>query len=272
MASTGTENHEYGKLLGELRSASQKVQIAICLVGLGPFALLWLAGEIGPLVMVAGVLVTIGLGYVVSTRLPMLRSIAHVHENGITLDVRGKKSSFDYASLAGISCKHTHHVNKYGYIGTIFEWEFELEGKIKSSQYQGEYHQQKKTAETVSLAEQKCSEGVEKRLLNQLKADGELAWRHDVFLTHAGLEIVDGPNVEPREIRFDEIEDWKIKDNELKIFRRGDALPCFRLSNDSRNFIPMYGLFEKIAKRIQATQNSKTVKLETVALQTSIGG
>lgn len=271
MASTGTENHEYGQLLGELRSASQKVQIAVCLAGSVPFAFLWLAGDMSPLVMIVCVFAAIGLGHVLSTRLPMLRSIARIYENGISLDVRGKKTSFDYAALSGISCKHTHHMSKYGYVGTVFEWDFELEGKIKSIHYQGEYHQQKKTAETVSIAQQKSSEGVEKRLLNQLKADGELAWRYDVFLTHSGLKIIDGPNVEPREIRFDEIEDWTIKDNELKIFRRGDALPCFRLSNDTRNFIPMYGLFEKIAKRVRATQNSKTVKLETVPLQTGVG-
>ncbi|MCA9213281.1 MAG: hypothetical protein KDB27_09465 [Planctomycetales bacterium] len=266
MTATKKDCSQYGQLLGELRSAPQNVQKVICAIACVPFVFMWMSGMLGSVAMVACTVGSLLIGHFVSRRLPMLCSTAQVYESGLKLNVRGKESAFDYDSLTCISSKHTHHFMRQNYIGTIFEWQFDIDGKFKPVSYQGEFHMEKDTARLVSLAEQKVSEGIEKRLLAQLKKDGELEWRPGVLMTHNGLKLVDGPNIKPREILFVEIEQWEIKDNELKVFRTGEALPCLCISNDSRNFIPMYGLFEKIATRIRSDENAKTVRLQSVPI------
>ena len=49
-----------------------------------------------------------------------------------------------------------------------------------------------------------------------------------------------------RLIPYREISQWKVVDNELKIWKVGDALPCLVLGNDTPNFAPLMGLFERL--------------------------
>ena len=188
MISNESVDIDFGPLLGELKSTSERVQVIICLAGLVPFGTLWFLGIASTPVLFVGMFGTIVIGHLVSLRLPFLRSHAHVHENGMELNIRGKEYAFEYNSLTCISSKHIEHVTKYGYVGTRFEWSFEIDGSFQHIFYEGECHRAKQTAETVALAEKKCSEGVERRLLAELKQQGELEWRKNVFLTPTGYE------------------------------------------------------------------------------------
>jgi hypothetical protein len=94
---------------------------------------------------------------------------------------------------------------------------------------------------------------VERRLLAELERHGAIRWRDNVSLTDEGIQLADSASTS-RLIPYRQISDWKIDDNELKIWKDGAALPLLVFKNDSPNFLPLYNLFQSLAEAARHIQ------------------
>ena len=159
--------------------------------------------------------------------------------------------------------KLTHHQYKYQYIGTKAKIEFLVDGRYTPCTCECEYRRNSRSEQWVMLALDLCSQAIQSRLLAELEREGQVRWRDNVSLTEEGIVLSDSAGI-PRLIPYREIAQWKVVDNELKIWKAGDALPCLVMGNDTPNFAPLLGLFERLCG---ATQNiDPNCKVEPVLL------
>lgn len=237
-----TSTDHLGQPMGLLKSTSEKKQVAIIIVSLMLWGGLWQTGIIGGFVMIVGCATTmIGL-YVASLN---FGDSLQVFDRGLELRQNGKTAVFAYEEVTSIAAKHTHHHLNNAYVATKAELTFRTEDRFSDLTYQCDYRRNDSKEPLIQMALERCSEAVQLRLLTKLNSDGEVPWTDNIYLTQDGLKIVDSVAA-PRIIPFGDIEELKMKDNQLNIWKRGDAMPFMVMSNDATNFVPLLGLFRKL--------------------------
>jgi hypothetical protein len=242
---------DFGQQLGSTVSIPPYIQAASVFGPLVLFATLWTLNVAPVLVLIGG---TCGLAFalcMIARRIPALCSSLTIYENGLEMVVQGKPSAFAYDQLNCLAAKYTHHKVNHNYIGTRARIEFFVDGRFTPYIYDGEFRRDKRGDLLIPLAIEKCSQAIQHRLLAELEQKGVVAWRDNVSLTVDGIMLTDSEST-ARLIPYRNIVDWKIVDNDLKIWKAGDALPCLVLANDTPNFGPLFGLFKSLAS---ATRN-----------------
>jgi hypothetical protein len=245
------KTHDFGEQLGSTSSIPEYIQASIGIGSLAVFMSLWMLNVASVIVLAGGTCcLAVGL-YLIARRIPALRSSLTIYEHGLEMVVQGTATSFAYDQLTSLSAKLTDHLVNHQYIGTRAKIEFFVEGRFKAYTYDGEFRRDKPDHQLIMLAVEASSQAIQRRLLAELERDGTVRWRDNASLTADGILLTDSLN-NSRLIPFNEIGDWKIVDNDLKIWKAGDALPCLVLANDAPNFAPLYGLFQSL---IGATRN-----------------
>ena len=247
-----SETLNLGEKLGGYRSIPERIQAVLCLGGLGMFVALWFLGNAANFfVLIPVTIAAIAALYAAFHFLPALRSSLRIFEQGIELEIQGKSRSFRFAELTSLEAKFTDHHYKHAYIGTAAKLEFYVEGRHLPYTYECDFRRGGRGEKWVMLALQLCSQAIEQRLLVELEQKGSIRWRDNVSLTDEGILITD-PGGASRLVAYLAISDWKVVDNDLKIWKADDALPWLVFHNDSPNFIPLYNLFQSLA---QAARN-----------------
>lgn len=249
MSKHGASESEFGNVLGEhigtLKTASEKVEIGICIFSLLATAGLWRIGYIGAGVVPFVMMGSAGLLYMISKAIGGAWKIC---DQGVEIRSFNGNESFIYEDVKSIVAKLTHHYRNHVYIATKAEltlgFDKAVEFELKSDFSNGTSRQQ-----TVQTLIRRCSEGVERRLFADLQERGEVHWTQLVYLTQNGLKIADGQS--DRVVSFEQIEEIKMADNKLKIWKVGDTLPFLVIPNDAKNFIPLFGLFRKLTESSQ---------------------
>ena len=240
-------SEELGDPLGCLKSTSETKQIAVIAISLLCWGATWQLGVINGLTFVAGnVLTIVGVYFVL---LNFFGDATYVCEYGLELQSNGRRNAFRFEAITSVAAKHKHHYMQRNfvrtYVGSKAELSFELENRFTTFTFTCDYRRNDSKEKLIDLILQQSSEAVQHRLLAILKSEGELAWTNHVFLTENGVKIVDATDVS-RLVPFTDIEDMKMQDNQLKIWKRGDSLPFMVLSNEATNFVPLLGLFRRL--------------------------
>ena len=238
-----TRLDDLGKQLGELKSTSEKVQIIIVMADLAVFALLWFLTPIPNWVIVVGCPLTTGAAYWIALRSPWFRSALRFFENGIELAHCGNRNVFFYDSLTSVSSKTQDHHHKGIYIGTKVEMEFRTDNPPRWLNYQCDFQRGSKKQAVIHQVLDHCSQGVQKGLCAKLENEGELVWTPNVSMTMNGLQLVDSAFDTTRLLLFEEIDDWNLEGDLLKIWKTGDGLPSIAIPSNVPNFAPMFALF-----------------------------
>jgi len=245
------KSRDFGQQLGSTSSIPEYIQAAIGIGALVLFMTLWMLNVASVIVLAPG---TCGLAvalYLVARRIPALRSSLTIYEHGLEMIIQGTPSAFRFDQINSIAAKYTHHKLNHQYIGTRARIEFFVDGRFSPYIYDGEFRRDKRRDQLLPLAIEKCSQAIQHRLLVELEREGAVAWRDNASLTPDGIMLTDSMN-NFRLIPFNQISEWKIVDNDLKIWKAGEALPCLVLANDTPNFAPLFSLFESLAS---ATRN-----------------
>ncbi len=240
---SSTPNGDLGQQLGRLKSTSETKQMAIVAVSLLGWGALWQLGIINGFTFFVGNLSTIIGIYLLL--LNFAGDALYLFERGLELRVKGKSTVFGFEEITSIAAKHTHHYMRHTYVATKAELTFEVEGRFTNFGFQCDYRRNDSKEQLIELVLQQCSEAVQHRLLAKLQAEGEVLWTDNVYLTESGVKIVDATEVS-RLVPFGDIEEMKMRDNQLNIWKRGDAMPFMVLSNEATNFVPLLGLFRKL--------------------------
>jgi len=246
-----SKSRDFGQQLGTTSSIPEYIQVSIGIGSLVLFMTLWMLNVASVIVLVAG---TCGLAvalYLIARRIPTLRSSLTIYEHGLEMVVQGTPSAFRFDQINSIAAKYTHHKVNHQYIGTRARIEFFVDGRFSPYIYNGEFRRDKRRDQLLPLAIEKCCQVIQHRLLVELEREGVVAWRDNISLTADGIMLADSKSAS-RLIPYRDIVDWKIVDNDLKIWKAGDALPCLVLANDTANFAPLFSLFESLAS---ATRN-----------------
>ena len=247
---------DFGELLGQSNSTSEEVQITVCLLTLLGFGILWFQDVATPFVLVIGCLVACFVVHRITLSLDFLRSTLGVHQKGVHLSLRGKRFSFPYDAVTSIASKHTHHYLNHRYVGSKAEIGFEIESLFRPLRYECDFSRGKASEQVVTLVTEMCGKAVQKRLSSKLQREGELPWPSSLYpnlcLTPEGLRLGESGS-QPRVIHYEDIDAWKLEDEDLKIWKKSDAMPCLVISKHTPNFIPLYGLFESICQYARNT-------------------
>jgi hypothetical protein len=195
------------------------------------------------------------------------RSTLAVYENGLEITVHGKSIAFCYDQLTAITAKYTHHKMNHQYIGTKARLECLIEGRFSPCVYEGDFRRGTHAESVLAAAIAACCQAIERRLLAELERAGAVHWRDNVWLTADGIQLKDraGDANKSRLISYREIGEWKIADNQLKVWRTSDGLPCFVIGNETENFGPLYGLFESLCRGTRSIDPTCEVEPELVA-------
>jgi hypothetical protein len=242
-----------GQKLGGTRSIPEHIQAIICIGGLAGFGILWLLDAASVFVLIVGTMVVIAGLYALAHFIPALRSSLRIYELGLETMVQGKINAFRFDELNCLEAKFTDHKWKYNYIGTSAKIEFSVDGRILPCIYKCDFRRGTTSEKWVMLALHQCSQAIERRLLAELERHGAIRWRDNVSLTDEGIQLADSASTS-RLIPYRQISDWKIDDNELKIWKDGAALPLLVFKNDSPNFLPLYNLFQSLAEAARHIQ------------------
>ena len=241
---SSTSIAHYGQQLGLLRSISETKQLGIIALSVLLWGGLWQFHVIEGFVFVFGCVATMLGLYSIALR---FGDSLQVFEQGLKLQSNSRAIAFAYDEITSISAKRTDHYMKHTYIATKAELKFELQDRFTEFRFECDYRRNGAKERLVYLALEKCSEAVQVRLVEKLNAQGEILWTENVYLPKSGLKIVD-PSGVTRVIPFAEIEEQKMDDNQLKIWKRNDAMPFLTLSNKAPNFVPASDLFRKITE------------------------
>jgi hypothetical protein len=239
-----------GRKLGSKSSIPDSIQAAICLGVLVVFAALWQLKIVSVSVLMGGTIAGAVALLVIAHRIPSLRTCITVYENGLETMVHGKSAVFAYDQLTSLVAKETDLVANLQYVRTTTRIEFFVDGRLTPYIYDFEFRRGSRKELLALLVMNKCSEAIERRLLAQLERDGAVRWRDNVSLTAEGLLLAD-PVSASRLIPYQEIGDWKIDFNDLKIWKANDALPCLVMNNAAPNFIPLFNLFQSLCTSIR---------------------
>lgn len=234
-----------GQKLGHTRSIPQSIQVAICLGALVLFVAAWQLDLASVPVLIAGTLGAVMALLAAAHCTPALRSSLTIYEDGLETMVQGTRRAFAYDELTCLAARFTHHLLNHQYVGTRVRIEFSVDGRFQPYVYECEFRRGKPGEQLIGLAIDKCSQAIQRRLLAELEHQGAVRWRDNVSLTAEGLLLTDSASAS-RLIHYRDIADWKIVDNDLKIWKSGDALPCLVMGNETPNFVPLLSLFEKL--------------------------
>jgi hypothetical protein len=191
--------------------------------------------------------------------IPAFRSSLTIYEDGLETVVQGKTTAFRYDQLTSLSVKYTHHKLNHQYIGTKANLEFFVDGRLLPHKIECEFRSGNRTEQLLALATEKCSQAIQIRLLGELERTGAVRWRDNVSLTAEGILLKDSASAS-RLIPFREIVDWKIADNDLKIWKANDALPCLMMTGETPNFVPLFNLFESLASALRTNDPSRDLE------------
>lgn len=210
-------------------------------------------------ILIAGTLAGSVALFVTARCIPSLHSSLAVHEHGLEVVVHGESTVFTYDEVSCIAAKLTHHLLNHQYVGTRVRLEFSIDGRFRPCVYDGEFRRNGWKERLVMAAMERCSRAIQERLLAELESNGALRWRDNVSLTPEGIVLTDSDTAS-RIIPYAEISDWKIDDNDLKIWKADDALPFLMMGNDTSNFVPLFGLFESLCNAARSTALNQQVE------------
>jgi len=251
---------ELGQHVGQLKSVTERLELGLILVGLAIGGLLWHFSDLSrflvPQVSIGCILAL----YFGLLRHPFFNSVCDIYERGMSIKSRDKHDVFPFQSVLSMRSTHTHHKMNHAYVATKFELEMMVELPTRNVKYQCDYSKDGNRAQTIGRLLERISGAVTARLWNELKQSQELPWRNDISLTLQGIKLDAGQDY-ARLVPFTEIEEFCVRDNELKIWRQGDAMPFVVLKNDSLNFSAMYGLFsDMLAQTKRITESAEPVE------------
>ena len=257
-----TPENGLGPKIGTLRTASELVEIGICVASLLVWAGLWRAGVVVPSMVIVGSISTVVVLFLFSKA---LGGAWHIYDQGVAIRHLGRSLTFSFTELTSIVAKQTAYYQKRVYVGTKMELTLTMARRPELT-FKTDYRKDTEKERIAQTLVRRCSEGVQQRLFADLQQRGEIYWTQNVYLTPNGLKITDA-SAEPRLIPFDDVEELKMADNALKIWRAGDALPILQMSNDAKNFVPLFGLFQNLT----ASSHAISQQAEPLA-DVSLGG
>jgi hypothetical protein len=243
---------ELGELIGTVKAVSEGKQIAIVVAAILLQTPLWFVDGF-PAIAIIPIVGAIVLGaYFAMRKIPYFRSFMHVHSNGIELEAKGQGKQFLYESIESFCCKQTDHKQNGGYIGSKMDFTFDLSHPDFQQRYSCDFRIGSATHSLIDGVIARISEGVQTRLCAELESKGEIVWTNGVSLTMEGLKREDARFENGQTVRFEEIDEWRVEDNQLKVFKKDSAFPCFMFGNDTRNFIPMLAQFSTMLAYFKA--------------------
>lgn len=235
-----------GDKLGQVRSTSEVTQLAIILGASAVWGVLWGTGLVGPILSLIGLFLTI-VGLHGLTLL--MGSLLEVFEDGFSISDDGKPYPIGYDELKSIAARTTDHFMNGGYVGSRAEITFERRQGRPWFRYECDYRRGGAKEKLLQELIRRCSEAIQATLLDEMKQQGVVRWTDEVSMSSQGF-LLQRPGADaPLVVPFDEIEDVQVRDNELRIWKQGDAVvPFYTQQNDTRNFIPLYDLFCSLCK------------------------
>lgn len=232
-----------GEKLGQIRSIPELMQAVICMAAMGGFFALWHLNAAPVMVLIAGALGAAIALYAAAHYLPVLCSSLTIYEGGLEMNVRGTPSIISNDALTCLAAEFTHHYWKHQYTGSRARLQFFVDGRMKPHTYHCDYRRGHRSERTVMLAIEQCNQAIQRRLLADLERSGAIPLRGNVSLTAEGIKFADSFS-SSRLIPYRELSAWKVVENDLKIWKGDDALPCLVVPNDTPNFVPLCSLFE----------------------------
>jgi hypothetical protein len=229
-----------GDKIGQLRAASETTQLAIIFGSIGLWGLLWATGLVGPLLTLVGMFLTITGFYSLTL---LLGSKLEVFEEGFSIPDEAKPYPIGYDELKSISVTHSDHMLRGRYVGTRAKFNFGRERGKPWFRYECEYRRGDAKEKLLEELIRRCSTAIQTKLQNEMNERGVVHWTDEVSMSSQGFLLQRSGAAAPLVVAFDQIADVQIRDNELRIWKRGDAVvPFCTLKNDTRNFVPLYDL------------------------------
>ena len=238
-------NDGLGESLAQLKSTSERVQTVLCvfaMIGGGLCAFLGLGS-----IVVIGIMIGLAVaGVVIFKNLKRFSDQLDVQEHGFTLSLRGVVNQVRYDELAEFMISHTHHSANGAYVGSRAQLHFLKEGRLRPITCDLEYKQNKKSGVAINLLSQHCVAAVRNRLCAKLEREGELKWTANVFLTLDAVRISHGTNAKEQFILIEDIGDCRIVDNQMRMWKRDEAMPFAVVPIDSVNFAAIAQVFASL--------------------------
>lgn len=230
-----------GKKIGQLRSTSEIAQLGIIFAAIAAWGGLWSLGLVGPILTLVGMFLTIVGLYSLAL---LMGAKLEVFEEGFSIADGGEPYPIGYDELKSIAVKSTHHLMHGTYVGSRAEFTFERERGRPWFHYACDYRRGDAKEQLFEELIRRCSEAIQTKLLDEMKEQGTIRWTEEVTMSSQGFLLQRPGAAAPLVVPFAEIEDVQIRDNELRIWKQGDAVvPFYTQMNDTRNFIPLYDLF-----------------------------
>ncbi len=243
---------DLGPVMGTIRCTSERLQIALCIVAVVAFVVLYKSYGTGFSVGwgIVGMAVFLTGAALAFKYLPFFSTRFVIGERGLEVSVNGKSVRIPYDQVSEFSERHTHRFMRLGggnaYVGSRAEFEILVDGCQRPIKCNCEYHREKSTAKTIELAREKLSASVELKLARLIEGTGEVAIGPSVFLSFDGLRIEDPKFQTSRLVPFEDIETWRKSDTDMLLYKNGDGMPFLALPLDFTNFIPGFALLTKI--------------------------
>lgn len=230
-----------GDKIGELRSTSEATQFGIICVSLALWGFLWMQHVVGSWLAILGAAATMFALHVLSLR---MGSVLEVFEDGFTISDDGEPFAIAYDDLKSVAAKSTHHNVRGMYAGSRAVLTFERAQGRPWFRYECDYRRGDSNETLIEQLVARCSEAIQVRLLDEMKTQGTVRWTDEVSMSAQGFLLQRPGASAPLVVPFAEIEEVKVADNELRLWKQGDAVvPFYTQRNDTPNFIPLYDLF-----------------------------
>ena len=175
-----------------------------------------------------------------------------IYQQGIEIAISGKRHTIPFATVSEVTTKITHVYMRNGnYLGSQIDLQLKVDEKYRVIQWSLEYRKGGRQERLLNAVLSNLASSVGERLKSELLEKGRLDWTANAHLTSDGLMIEDP--FTHRFIHYEDIEECRLEESTLRIFRTSDVLPVFECRYDCPNasaYLYLLQLLSRSARKI----------------------
>lgn len=193
------------------------------------------------------------LAYFVMMRFPCFQEQLDVHEDGLRIEFRGQSSLVRYDQIEKMRYTQQHVKQQLAGRTLTFSSQISLElcveGMLRTVHVEVDYQASRSSGRYIQQALTRCIKAVRQRLRDQLRVNSQVQWTPDLYLSQAGLMIMDGSGEPMRVIPFSQIQRWDTEGGLLRFWTSDDVAPAARIPTSAPNGVPLFALMQELASQ-----------------------